>query len=85
MSIESIRKSILELMTVHPDIHINLSLTNPKITLKNESVTIKAVYPYVFLVEEKNCGVLRSFTFQYSDILTGRIEISELKKSSRDM
>ena len=77
-SIETIRDRIAKLYVTHPDVHINISMTSPKVSVRNEPVRITGVYPHLFRIEEKNTGVPRSFTHRYTDLLTGRVEIAEL-------
>ncbi len=35
-----------------PYIHINISISNPKVTLNNVPVIIKGVYPHIFQIED---------------------------------
>lgn len=77
--LEIIKKEIQNRYKTNPDIHINVTITRPKVNLKNEPVRIKKVYPHVFQIEEKSTGFLKTHTLQYSDILLNQIEIIELK------
>ncbi|MBQ6809416.1 MAG: hypothetical protein IJP09_01750 [Clostridia bacterium] len=79
MSLDSIKSKIKKLHQTNPNIHINVSMTNPKIHLKNEAVTIKSVYPHIFQIEENSTGVTKSHTLQYTDVLMKHIEILELE------
>jgi len=77
-SLDIIKSRLLTLYKTQPNIHINVSIPNPKVCLKNQSVVLKGVYPHIFQIEEKSTGLIRRHTFQYTDLLTGRIEIAEL-------
>lgn len=77
-SIAYIRSGIRRLYETDPHIHINVTLTHPKIRLENEPALIKAVYPHIFRIEENGGGSPKSYTLQYGDILTGQVEILEL-------
>lgn len=79
-SIDIIRLKIKKLYEVCPDIHINVSMKNPKITRKNVSATITGVYPHVFQVRDKSGDGKKSYTLQYSDVLIKQIEIAEFDR-----
>ncbi|MBQ7962010.1 MAG: hypothetical protein IJ289_05365 [Clostridia bacterium] len=75
---ESIRNKIAELYKIHPEIHISIETTHPKLTLVNGPAVIKRVYSHIFQVEEKSSGSPQCHTFQYTDILIKKVEIKEL-------
>lgn len=77
-SLDEIRVKIQKLYQINPKIRINVTLTRPKIDLKNEQVTITGVYPHIFQIEDKTGGITKNYTLQYSDILIGHIEILNL-------
>ncbi|MBQ8762779.1 MAG: hypothetical protein IJZ07_01585 [Clostridia bacterium] len=77
-ALETIKSRIKNLYETNSDIHINISVTHPKISLRNDPVTIKGVYPHVFRIEEVSSGVPKCHTLQYTDVLTKQIEIIEL-------
>lgn len=77
-ALETIKNQIKNLYETNPDIHINISVTHPKINFQNDPVTIKGVYPHVFRIEEVSSGVPKCHTLQYTDVLTKQIEIIEL-------
>lgn len=77
-SLDSIRAEIKRLYETNPDIHMNVSMINPRVTLTNEPVVIKGVYPHIFRIEEHSGGSPKSYIIQYADVLTGHVEISEL-------
>ena len=77
-SIDIVKSQIQELYRTHPNIHINVSMTRPKVSLKNEPVTIKGVYPHIFQIEDQSSGTPKCYTIQYADILTKSIKIAEL-------
>lgn len=73
-----IRQRIKELHDSYSAIHINLSLTRPRVCEQNVEATITGVYPNFFIVEESHTGIRRSHSIQYTDIYIGKIDIPEL-------
>lgn len=59
-----------------------ISISQPKVQLKNHSVRIQAVYPNVFRVEEMENGSLSCHTVQYVEVLTKQVEIVELMQQA---
>lgn len=76
-SLEIIRNEIKRLFDLHPDIRVNVSMTRPKVHLKNEPAVIRAVYPNFFRIEENSSGNPKLHTIQYTELLTNQIEIIE--------
>lgn len=74
-SIDLIKDNIRNLYKTHPKIYINVSMTSPRISLNNEVVVITGVYPHIFQIEESSSGLAKRHTLQYTDILTGQIQI----------
>ena len=80
-TLEMIKNNIMILYRTHPDVHVNVTLpTSKKVTLFNQPVVIKGVYPHVFQIEERSHGFSMRHTHQYTEVLTGNIEILELKE-----
>lgn len=77
--LDIIREDIKKLYSENKEIHINVSLSRPKLTLLNQTVKIKGVYSHIFMIEECSTGAPKTYTLQYSDVLLGHIEIEELK------
>jgi len=75
-----IKNGIKKLYLTHPDVHINVSITSPKVQLHNQPAKITDVYPSIFRVEENSGGVIKHHTIQYVDIITKNVEIMELNK-----
>lgn len=75
--VDIIRSEIKRLFDLHPDIRVNVSMTRPKVHLKNEPAVIRAVYPNFFRIEENSGGNPRLHTIQYTELLTKQIEIVE--------
>ena len=78
-TLDTIRAKLQRLYNTDPHIRINVALTNPKINLKNEQVTITGIYPHIFQIEERSSGSPKKRTLQYSDILIGHIEILDME------
>ena len=79
-ALDAIKARIRDLYQTNPAIHINVSITKPKIQLRNEPVIIKGVYPHIFQIEEQSSGLPKMHTLQYADVLMHRIDILELEK-----
>lgn len=76
--IEMIKKHIKRLYEKDPNIHIDVSLSHPKLYLENAPAVIKGVYSNLFRIEEERSGYAQSHSLQYADVLIGRIRIREL-------
>lgn len=77
-SLDAVRYKLNELYHTHPQIHVNVSLSNPKVSVRNEAVIIKDVYPHIFRIEEYSSGSPKCYTWKYVDVLTKDIQIVEL-------
>ena len=80
-SIDIIRSNIWKLYVTHPNIHLRVVNRKQKIYLNYEPAVIKGVYPHIFQVEENSCGSPKTYTFQYTDVLSHQIEIVELDQN----
>ncbi len=78
--LELIREKVKRLRDSDPHIHVNVSITRPKVKIDNEPAEILGVYPNVFRLRDMSSKDGKSYTIKYSDILTGQIEIVELGK-----
>lgn len=76
--LDIIKSGIERLYKTNPNIHINVTMSSPRINLKNEPVVIKGVYPHIFQIEEQSTGTSKRHTLQYTDVLMHRVEILEL-------
>ncbi len=77
--IELIKRGIKKLYETDPQVHLDVSLTHPKLVLINDPAVIKGVYSNLFRIEEYSTGRPQCHSLQYGDILTGRIRVHELK------
>ena len=77
-NIELIKKEIKRLYETSPNVHLDVSLTHPKLHLENDPVVIKGVYTNLFRIEERSSGYAQCHSLQYADVLTGHIKIHEL-------
>ena len=77
-SLTAIKQSVTHLYKTHPHIHVNVSLTQPKIQLKNHPVTITGVYPNIFRVEDRTGDSTSTHIVQYVELMMGHVEIKEL-------
>lgn len=81
-ALDSIRERIRELYERNPNIHVNITIQHPKLSLKNDPAVIKEIYPRVFRLEEYSTGVPRCHTVQYAEVLTRQIQIVELEEGA---
>ena len=77
-NIELIKRGIKRLYEKNPNVHLDVSLTHPKLHLENDPVVIKGVYANLFRIEEHSSGTAQCHSLQYADVLTGHIRIHEL-------
>ena len=77
-NLELIKKGVRRLYEKHPNVHLDVSFTHPKLHLENDPVVIKGVYANFFRIEERSGDTARCHSLQYADVLTGRIRIHEL-------
>lgn len=74
--LSSIRMKVKALYESDPNIHVNVFMSRPTVSLSNESVMITEVYPHLFRVKESRTG--KEYSIQYSELLTNQVQISEL-------
>ncbi len=77
---ESIRAQIQKLYQTDPIIHMDVSLTNPRLSYTNAEVKITGVYPHIFQIEEYTSGAPKRHSLQYADVLIRHVVIAELEK-----
>lgn len=78
-NIELIKRGIKKLYETNPNVHLDVSLTHPKLYLTNDPVVIKGVYSNLFRIEERSSGYTQCHSLRYADVLTGHIKIHELE------
>lgn len=76
--LQQIRQRISERYRSNPNIHINVSLRQPKLHLNNVPVKITAVYQHIFQVEETSSGRTERHALPYTDVLTHDVELLDL-------
>ena len=80
-SIDLIKSRIMSLYKSNPRVHVNISLGNPRINIRNTPAVIKAVYPHIFQIEDCSVASSGCQTLQHADVLTKKIEIIELSNT----
>ncbi len=78
--LEIIREQVKKLYETNPHIHMDVSITNPRLMLKDAEATITGVYSHIFVIEENMNSLIQHHTLQYTDILTKRIIIHEISE-----
>ncbi len=72
------REKIRKLYEKSPVVHISVTQTRPRVSVKNAACTIIGVYLHFFCVEEASKGLVERHCIRYADILSKRIQIEEL-------
>lgn len=80
--LDDIKIKIKKLYETNPEIHINYISSFPKIYLTDEPAKIVGVYKNVFVLEEYTKGHAQKHTFQYTDVFTKQLQITELDQNS---
>ncbi len=78
-TIEQIKEGIRHLFETDPNIHVSISMSHPKRSVKDASVMILDVYPHIFRIRETACDSPKCYSVQYTEVLTGQVEIRELE------
>lgn len=78
VNIDYIKRKIKQLYETNPNVHINVKITHPKLTVNTSPAIIKGVYPNIFRIEESISGYPRCHTVQYAEVLSGQVNIAEL-------
>ena len=81
MSVDYIKNEIRRLYENAPNIHVSVKIVHPKVNLEDAPAVIIGMYRNIFQVEENSKGYPCRHTFQYGDILTGRVAVRELEFS----
>ena len=77
-TVDYIKNEIKRLYETHPNIHINVKMTHPKVIVEGTPAKIIGVYKNIFQIEENNSGHPNRHTVQYGDVLMGQVVIKEL-------
>lgn len=77
--LDALRSQIRELKQSGRTVHVTISNTHPKISLIDLPVIIQYASSQIFWIERVDKKSLFCNSFQYADLLTGRVEIQELK------
>ena len=83
-TMETIRQDIRRLFETDPQVHVNVTMRHPKVSVQNGPATIKGVYPNTFQLEATNCALTQRYSVQYNDVLIGRVEILEMMGDEYD-
>ena len=77
--LQIIKSKVKALYDINPNIHVSLSVNYSRAHLKKIKAVITGIYPNIFTAEVNVSGVKEHYNFQYVDILTGALEIAEMK------
>ena len=72
---ESVREQIRRQFEKNPRVRLRVQIPHTKVVQDAEAV-ITGVYAHVFCVEEPVGGSAQRHAFQYTDVLTRRVEIT---------
>ena len=70
----ALRQTINNLYKTTPDIHVNVSISRPKVHIENQAARIVAVYPNFFIIEAEG----KQYSVKYLDLFTNSIDIPEV-------
>ena len=74
-TVREIRDQIRCQYEQNPRVRLSVQIPHTKVVQDTE-VVITGVYAHVFCVEEKMAGTVQRHAFQYTDVLTRRVEIT---------
>ena len=80
--LDRVKAQVKRRYETNPQIHLNVSLSRPRLSPQNTRAVIKGVYAHIFIIEENESGFPQCHTLQYADLLTGHIVILELEKEN---
>ncbi len=75
MTLQSVKAMVELLYRTSPDIYVSVNVSHPRVVLDKVPVTITGVYPHVFRVKERGTPTPKSYTVQYTDLLTKQVTI----------
>jgi len=81
-SLKAIKQGVNHLFKTHPQVHMNVNISHDKLHLKKHPVTITAVYPNIFRIEDRTGNDIRQHTIQYVELMMGHVEIVELNRQA---
>lgn len=77
-TVEHIKSEIKRLYETNSNIHINVKMVHPKVSVEGTPAKIVGVYKNIFQIEGNESGHPTRHTFQYGDVLIGQVVIEEL-------
>lgn len=77
-TLDALRERVKQMQQSKQVIHVSISNSHPKVTLVDLPVHIQYASSQVFWIEREDHKQLFCNSFQYADLLTGRIVIREL-------
>ena len=78
-TLSQIKAQVLHLFQTNPRVHINISNKRNKLCLCNAPAVITAIYPNIFTIRLEENNTEKTYSIQYSEILTHTVEIAERK------
>ncbi len=78
-TLDYVKREIKAFYDNEQEIHVNISISHPRIELTNNPAKITGVYSNIFRLEEYSKGTKATHTVKYSELLTKQVEIVELK------
>ena len=77
-TLDALREQIRRMQQTKETIHVSLSNSHPKVSLINVPAVIQYASSQIFWIERVDKKPLFCNSFQYADLVTGRIQIREL-------
>lgn len=77
-SLDALRERIQKMQKSKETIHVSLNNSHPKVSLIDVPAVVKYASAQIFWIERTDHKQLFCNSFQYADLMTGRIQIREL-------
>ena len=75
----ALREKIELLAATSQDVVVDVAIPHSRISYTAKAAKIVGVYPHLFRVAISDGDACVTFSFQYSDVLIGRVKIHELE------
>ncbi|MCR4962960.1 MAG: hypothetical protein K6B40_03675 [Firmicutes bacterium] len=77
-ALDEIKRKIQILYQTNSNIHVDVNMSKPKVSIINQEARIKGVYSHIFQIESNG----ECYSLRYSELLTPAIRINELENEN---
>lgn len=74
-NIDAARAAVKELLKSGETVRLDLIMQRPRLELRCAAATIKGAYPHMFRVEVATDECVKTYSVQYSELVTGKVRI----------